>query len=184
METPASVREALRPSDWVTSIDLTDAYFHILMHRSDRMVAVPVGRQGVSIQGAAVRALSSALDFHHGSSRQLCALVRQQGIRLRVYLDDWLILNQLESLCSQHTQIVLQTARDLGFSVNQGKFDLISSQQFTYLGMVFNTRGWTVCPAQQRIHKLQDLVRSLSNLRHAPVRVWRRSTPRWNRCLP
>ncbi|XP_070206201.1 uncharacterized protein [Littorina saxatilis] len=36
METPATVREALRPGDWVTSVDLTDAYFHILMHEADR----------------------------------------------------------------------------------------------------------------------------------------------------
>ncbi|KAK7101733.1 hypothetical protein V1264_020070 [Littorina saxatilis] len=36
METPTSVRDALRPGDWVTSIDLTDAYFHILIHPSDR----------------------------------------------------------------------------------------------------------------------------------------------------
>ncbi|XP_070179246.1 uncharacterized protein [Littorina saxatilis] len=36
METPATVREALRPLDWVTSVDLTDAYFHILMHEADQ----------------------------------------------------------------------------------------------------------------------------------------------------
>ncbi|XP_070210298.1 uncharacterized protein [Littorina saxatilis] len=171
METPASVREALRPLDWVTSIDLTDAYFHILMHRSDRKWLRFLWGDRVFQFRALPFGLSLAPWIFTMIVRQLCALVRQQGIRLRVYLDDWLVLNQLESLCDQHTRIVLQTARDLGFSVNQGKSDLVPSQQFTYLGMVFDTRAWTVCPAQRRIDKLQDLVRSLSSLRHAPVRV-------------
>ncbi|XP_070173457.1 uncharacterized protein [Littorina saxatilis] len=171
METPASVREALRPLDWVTSIDLTDAYFHILMHRSDRKWLRFLWDDRVFQFRALPFGLSLAPWIFTMIVRQLCALVRQQGIRLRVYLDDWLVLNQLESLCDQHTRIVLQTARDLCFSVNQGKSDLVPSQQFTYLGMVFDTRAWTVCPAQRRIDKLQDLVRSLSSLRHAPVRV-------------
>ena len=54
------------------------------LHRSDgclfphsdtqvrsEMVAFPVGRPGVPIQGAAVRAFSSALDFHHGGAAVL-----------------------------------------------------------------------------------------------------------------
>ncbi|XP_070179926.1 uncharacterized protein [Littorina saxatilis] len=157
METPASVREALRPSDWVTSIDLTDAYFHILMHRSDRKWLRFLWGDRVFQFRALPFGLSLAPWIFTMIVRQLCALVRQKGIRLRVYLDDWLILSQQESLCGQHTQIVLQTARDLGFFVNQGKSDLVPSQEFTYLGMVFDTLAWTVRPAQRRIDKLQDL---------------------------
>ena len=36
METPRSFRDSLRPGDWVSSLDLTDAYFHVLIHTSDR----------------------------------------------------------------------------------------------------------------------------------------------------
>ena len=32
METPESIRTFLRRNEWVTSIDLTDAYLHILIH--------------------------------------------------------------------------------------------------------------------------------------------------------
>ncbi|KAK7089954.1 hypothetical protein V1264_009827 [Littorina saxatilis] len=139
METPASVREALRPSDWVTSIDLTDAYFHILMHRSDQKWLRFLWGDRVFQFKALPFGLSLAPCIFTMVVRQLCVLVCQQGIRLKVYLNDWLILNQLESLCRQHTQVVLQTAKDLGLSVNQGKSDLTPSQRFTYLGMVFDT---------------------------------------------
>jgi len=36
METASSIREAIRPRDWATSVDLTDAYFHITIHPRDR----------------------------------------------------------------------------------------------------------------------------------------------------
>ena len=36
METPRSIRDAMHPNDWAVSIDLKDAYFHILVHPADR----------------------------------------------------------------------------------------------------------------------------------------------------
>ena len=36
METPRKFRVSLMPGDCVMSPDLTDAYFHVLMHSSDR----------------------------------------------------------------------------------------------------------------------------------------------------
>ena len=36
METPLLIREAIRPGDWATSVDLKDAYFHILIHKAHR----------------------------------------------------------------------------------------------------------------------------------------------------
>ena len=36
METPTSVREAVFHNDWAASLDLTDAYFHVLTHQRFR----------------------------------------------------------------------------------------------------------------------------------------------------
>ena len=36
METALSVRSAIQPNDWATSLDLRDAYFHVLMHPRSR----------------------------------------------------------------------------------------------------------------------------------------------------
>ncbi|XP_070196565.1 uncharacterized protein [Littorina saxatilis] len=102
--------------------------------------------------------------------RQLCSLVRQQGVRLRAYLDDWLILNQDREACSAHTRLTLCQAHELGFSVNQAKSELTPSQSFTYLGMRFHTVDWSVRPSQRRIDKLQNLVKSLVSQKQAPVR--------------
>ncbi|XP_070173455.1 uncharacterized protein [Littorina saxatilis] len=93
--------------------------------------------------------------------RQLCALVRQEGVRLRAYLDDWLILHQDQVLCDTHTQRVLSLAVQLGFTANLVKSELVPSQQFTYLGMEFDTLNWSVRPARKRVDKLQEAIRGL-----------------------
>lgn len=36
IKTPLFIRAAVRPGDWATSIDLKDAYFHIVIHRRNR----------------------------------------------------------------------------------------------------------------------------------------------------
>ena len=36
METPESVRSAIQKGEWVTSIDLTDAYLHVPIHQNSR----------------------------------------------------------------------------------------------------------------------------------------------------
>ncbi|KAK7099322.1 hypothetical protein V1264_018910 [Littorina saxatilis] len=171
METPFSVREALRPGDWATSIDLTDAYFHILMHPSDRKWLRFRWATDIYQFRALPFGLSLAPWVFTMVTRQLCSLVRQKGIRLRAYLDDWLVLNQNQQSCSLHTQAVLDQANDLGFQINQSKSELIPSQNFTYLGMTFDTVAWSVRPSLRRVNKLQDLLRSLRSQKQAKVRV-------------
>ncbi|KAK7095415.1 hypothetical protein V1264_006825 [Littorina saxatilis] len=171
METPATVREALRPGDWVTSVDLTDAYFHILMHEADRKWLRFLWGDRIFQFRALPFGLSLAPWVFTMVVRQLCALVRQHGVRLRAYLDDWLILHQQEALCLQHTQFVLAQAQDLGFRVNHTKSELTPSQTFTYLGMAFDSREWTVRPTQRRVDKLQALLSSLLGLQSAPART-------------
>ncbi|KAK7087812.1 hypothetical protein V1264_021816 [Littorina saxatilis] len=170
METPTSVREALRPFDWVTSIDLSDAYFHILMHQTDRKWLRFVWGNRIFQFRALPFGLSLAPWMFTMIVRQFCSLIRGQGIRLRTYLDDWLILNQAQSLCLSHTQIVLQEAAELGFKINDKKSELTPSQNFTYLGMVFNTVDWTVQPTQRRVDKIQGQIRDTADLSMASVR--------------
>ncbi|XP_070184795.1 uncharacterized protein [Littorina saxatilis] len=170
METPATVRDSLRPGDWATSIELTDAYFHILMHPSDRKwLRFRWGDQVYQFREL-LFGLSLAPWIFTMVVRQFWALVKSQGIRLRAYLDDWLILNQSQIGCAQHTQSVLRQASLLGFSINRSKSELIPSRTFTYLGMSFDTVAWTVQPSQSRVDKLQAQIRSTLPLLQASLR--------------
>ena len=166
METPASVRDAIHPNDWAVSLDLRDAYFHLLIHDADRKF-LRFTWDGMTYQFRSLPfGLAPAPWLFTKVVRELCCVVRAEGIRLRAYLDDWLLLASSEKLCLQHLQRVLSLCHELGFILNEEKSELSPKQVFTYLGMSFNTTAWTVSPSYLRIERLQN---RLSSLIAAPV---------------
>ena len=92
METVSSVRAAIRPGDWATSLDLKDAYFHILIHHRSRKWLRFVWQGKVFQFRALPFGLSLAPWVFTRITREMCIAAHAKGIRLLVYLDDWLIL--------------------------------------------------------------------------------------------
>ena len=146
METAASLCNAMHPGDWATSIDLRDAYFHLLIHPCDRKWLRFVWRDKVFQFHALLFGLAPAPWIFTEVTRELCLHVRARGIRLRVYLEDWLVVASFLELCSRHCQQVLHLCHSLGFSLSEEKSDLRPLQRFKFLGMTFSTLQWLVFP--------------------------------------
>ena len=151
METPRSVRDAIRPGDWATSLDLKDAYFHVPIHRSSRKFLRFVWNDRVFQFRALPFGLSLAPWVFTKITRELAILARSRGIRLRMYLDDWLTLAASSPLALAHTEELMDLTLSLGFLPNWEKSALTPSQQFVYLGMDFDTVTYTVRPAPARL---------------------------------
>ena len=148
METTVSVRESIRPGDWATSLDLKEAYFHILIHPRDQKW-LRFTWQGRVFQFRALPfGLSLSPWVFTKVTRELAIRIRSMGIRIRIYLDDWLILAQSAVKCEDHTSQVISNAQALGFVLNLQRSELTPSQTFTYLGMEFDSVRMTVCPKQ------------------------------------
>ena len=157
METPHSIRESIRPGDWATSLDLKDAYFHVPIHRNYRKFLRFVWNDRIFQFRSLPFGLSLAPWVFTKITRELAILARSQGIRLRMYLDDWLTLASSKVLSLSHTEKVLALTSSMGFLPNWEKSALTPSQQFVYLGMFFNTVNYTVAPAQARLDKFRAL---------------------------
>ena len=89
---PLSVREALRPGDYAVSMDMLEANFHILIHKRDRKFLRFIWRDRVFQFRALPFDLAPALYIFSKISMELAILVRKKGIRMRMYMDDWLLL--------------------------------------------------------------------------------------------
>ena len=165
METAVSVREAIQSGDWATSLDLRDAYFHVLIHPRFRRWLRFTWKRRVYQFRALPFGLSLSPWVFTRVTRELALSLREQGVRLRMYLDDWLILSQSQETCHVHTQSVLLEASSLGFVLNLQKSELTPSQQFQYLGMSFDTQSMLVRPGSKRLNRL---LQSLQRLRALP----------------
>ena len=170
METASSVRAAIRRNDWATSIDLRDAYFHVLIHPSFRRW-LRFAWEGRIFQFRALPfGLSLSPWVFTRVTRELAIVLRRRGIRVRMYLDDWLVLAQSHAACLSQTLDVQRTAESLGFVLNLPKSDLRPSQSFEYLGMSIDTRTMLVRPGAKRLLHLADLLAQLRPLPSASAR--------------
>ena len=170
METISSIREGIQSRDWAASIDLSDAYFHLLVHPRDRKFL----RFSVDGQTYEFRALPFGLSLapwvFTRVVREFLLSLRQRGIRIRAFLDDWLILAKSRALCSTHVNIAVEQAQTLGFRLNREKSELSPSQQFCYLGMEFDTVSMTVRPSQERLRRLALTLSRLAGQEQASAR--------------
>ena len=106
METNGSLLKALQKGQWLTILDLKDAYFHIPIHPSYRQYLLPrFCHEGVVWQFRALPfGLNTAPRVFTMVTAPVVAYAHLNGVSLHVYLDDWLLNPMSEESAKQQTQ--------------------------------------------------------------------------------
>ena len=92
METVKTVLSAVREGDWMTSIDLKDAYFQVPIHLDSRKFLRFTWRDQSFQFRVLCFGLSTAPQVFTRMMAPVSAAFHRQGFRLLRYLDDWLLL--------------------------------------------------------------------------------------------
>ena len=93
----------------------------------------------------------------HLPTQPVVGLLRQRGVKLQVYLDDWLIHANSPEQAQLHAQTTISVLQFLSWIINYEKSDLTPSQDFQFIGMQFNTRQFTVAPLPDMRLKVQSV---------------------------
>ena len=134
MEIPETIRTSLQTGEWVTSIDFKDAYFHVPMNSQSRKY-MRFHIQGQTYQFKALPfGLSTAPMEFTVIAKEVKWLAMRKGIRIHLYLDDWLVRATSHRVCFQHTQTLVSLCRELGWLVNEEKSELEPKQVFDFVG--------------------------------------------------
>jgi hypothetical protein len=162
MASMSTVRSMLRHADWLTSIDLQDAYLHVpLTRRSARYLAFRALGRTYRFR-AMLFGLASAPGVFTMLMKSVVRHLHLQGVRALAYLDDVLIAARSREESLRHTRLAQQTLERLGFALNYDKSELEPTQQLTYLGLVWDTARWTVQPPRAKLLQIgQDARRAL-----------------------
>ena len=174
METPTSIMAAMRPREWTTSIDLKDAYFHVPIARSSQKY-LRFSLNGRVFQFVALPfGLAPAPFVFTKLVNVVAAHAHARGIRLHVYLDDWLLRYLCPRELARHSQWLLNLCDKLGFIVNLRKSSLDPLQDFVFLGIHFDTKAYVCRPSLDRWKRLLALLRIFLRSRSLPARTWMR----------
>ncbi len=148
----------VRPLDLFAAIDLKDAYFHVsilLRHRPFLQFAF----EGRAYQYKPFGLSLSPSVFTKVVEAALVPL-REQGVHILNYLDDWLILTQSSKRLCAHRDLVLKHLSLLGLQVNWEKSKLMPTQRICFLGMELEPKS-TPHPGTCSVgaELLQDFIR-------------------------
>ena len=155
METIHHLKEVVRRGDFVARLDLKDAFFTIPVAAADR--------RWLQFQWRGKRWQYTCLPFGLADAPRtftkvmtpIAAILRQAGVRLLRYLDDWLFAGQSEDAVRQAVAAAVYLMERLGFTVNYSKSALTPVQELLFLGFIINTALWTLCLPSDKLKKLQ-----------------------------
>ncbi len=174
MLTQKHIFQCVRPFDWFAAIDLKDAYFHVSILPQHR----PFLRFAFEGRAYQYKALPFGLSLSPRVFTKVveAALVplREAGIRILNYLDDWLILAQSRALLCEHRDMVLSHLSRLGLQVNREKSKLSPTQRISFLGMELDSVNLTARLSEERAQSMLRCLESLQRKRAVPLKHFQR----------
>ena len=106
------------------------------------------------------------------------AILHRIGVRLRRYLDDWLIQASSREQVLLALRTVLRLCRSLGIVVNWEKSQVIPTQQMVYLGVILSSTTFRASPALKRVEKLLSIGDVFLSCVSQPASSWLECCPR------
>ena len=172
METIQSVLLSVRQGDWMASIDLKEAYLQVPVHPDSRHFLRFESKGHVFQFKALCFGLSTAPQVFTRVMAPVSAILHSMGIRMRRYLDDWLVQSSSQESLLRDLQTVLHLCHELGIVVNPQKSHLVPSQVVQYLGVVINAETFRASPSQERISRLLSTAAEFRSSASPPASLW------------
>ena len=164
-----TIVNSLRKGDFAVSIDLKDAYYHVPILPSHRkFLRFCYGGRHLQFR-ALPFGLSSSPRAFCKCLAPIIALFHSRGVRLMAYLDDWLLLNKDPQHLRAQLDTLIKQLEELGWIISYPKSNLSPSQQFSYIGVQFDTLLNVMAPTQARISNLVTMAAQLIACPRAPA---------------
>ncbi|XP_068227869.1 uncharacterized protein [Palaemon carinicauda] len=161
MLTILQIRTLLPLEAYTVSIDLTDAYWHLPI---DRCFSPYLGFS-LERKGYVFRAMPFGLNRAPRIFMKLIDTVvqqlREKGLQVSVYLDDWLVWAPSALDCSEAATRVVRFLQSLRFQINFKKSRLAPAQHFQWLGIRWNLKSHSPSIPPSKRKEIVKAVRSL-----------------------
>lgn len=119
------IQLSVHPGDWLVSIDLKDAYFHVPVAADFLTISSLCSRQrALKIHLSLPFTLTTSPCVFSKVSLAVVALLRVKGVHLHHYLDDLLLLAQNKGQFLEHRSLVISTLQEFGWLLNLEKSHL------------------------------------------------------------
>ncbi|XP_063982734.1 uncharacterized protein LOC135165400 [Diachasmimorpha longicaudata] len=130
----------LQTGDYLVKIDLSQAYLHVPIKQSHRRFLCLSFKDQLYNITCLPFGLSTAPVAFSRISNWLANTLRQRGMRVLVYLDDFLLASQSAQELKLQVLEILDFLRSLGWIVNAKKSTVTPNHRIEFLGIIWDTR--------------------------------------------
>ncbi|KAK3094975.1 hypothetical protein FSP39_008608 [Pinctada imbricata] len=170
MEGFLTVKNLIQKGDYMVKVDLKDAYLSILIHEDHRKYLRFLNSEGQTLQFRSLPfGLASGPRLFTKIMKPLVAFLRRIGIRLVIYLDDILIMNQSQDALQRDRDSLIWILQNLGFVINWKKSQLTPTQNLEFLGFLIDSVMMKVTLPENKIHKILDKCNQALNKREITI---------------
>lgn len=135
-----TVKELIQPKDRMVTIDLENGFQHVPIKPEHRKYLGIQWRNSYFVWCTLPFGLNASPYFFNKTVRPVIKYLRQQGLRVVVFVDDFILMAQ-EDAINSHTHLLLETLQRLGWHINFDKCDLEPSTSKVFVGYVVMSDG-------------------------------------------
>lgn len=133
------VAQLIQKDDYLVKIDISNAYYHVPVADSHRRYLSFAFKDHIYNMNCLPFGLSSAPSIFSKISNFVASLLRKEGIRTIVYLDDFLLLNDDPVALQLQAKWVVNFLTKLGWHINTNKSTLQPQKRIEYLGLIWDS---------------------------------------------
>ena len=160
MTTMRDVRASISPGCWMASIDLSDCFWGLPVHK-DHQRFLAFDWEGVTY-------CFQVLPFGLGPSpwfitklyRHVVERLHQCGHQAMIYIDDLLIIGETKQACEAAIEAAMDLFADLGAIVNTQKSQLLPTQTIEYLGFQIDSVKMMITAPKKKMENIKKAIRS------------------------
>ncbi len=161
MEGLKDLKLLVSKGDYFTKIDLTDAYLTVPIAKAyQKYLAFSFNGRSFCFTVLPF-GLNIAPERFTRIFKPVLSYLRQQAIKVLIWLDDILIISNNKNESAAHAKEVVNLLEGLGFLVNMKKSALVPSQRIMYLGMVLDSVQHTLELPREKILHIKSLSQDL-----------------------
>jgi hypothetical protein len=144
--------------DYMVKIDMSNAYYHIPIAEAHKRYLSLAYNDQIYNMNCLPFGLSSAPSIFSKVSNWVASLLRDKGIRIIVYLDDYLLLNINPAVLTQQAEHAVSLLKELGWHLNLEKSILEPRKQIEYLGLIWDSEANLITLPKAKITNISKII--------------------------
>ena len=154
METLDKIAKCLWEVLWATSVDITDAYWHVPIDPEFQIYFAFALGSRIFVFLVVPFGLSPAPWAFSRILKPVKARLRSQNVVVFSYLDDFLVLGSSPQRALSNMQKTVDLLVSLGFGINWGKSSVTPAQRVEFLGVVLDLQELTFSLPPDKVSKV------------------------------